>query len=66
MTDIDTENTVDFIRDLLDDYGIEVPVVIVDPADGRTWNVGQVSTLTYDGVKAVTIELGAPVQYEPQ
>ena len=50
--------TVDQIRDDLDNYGSHLPVVI-ETSDGRWFHVGEITTGQYDdGAVAVVINMG--------
>ena len=50
--------TVDQIRDDLDNYGSHLTVVI-ETSDGRWFHIGEITTSTYDdGHPAVVIQIG--------
>lgn len=59
---INEENTVDNVRDGLDNYGGHLPVVI-ESHDGQWFNVGTISTGQFDGGRvAVVIQIDEKVR----
>jgi len=56
------ENTVEAIRDDLDNYGGRLTVVI-EAADGGLFHVGEISTTNRNGQVIVTMAVGERAQF---